>query len=62
MPVQPEFNVPLTPVLISSLQEIKRLQQSPDPQDLEALQLLLEVIGPMLKKPGTGPETGKDVP
>lgn len=62
MPVQPEFNVPLTPVLIASLQEIKRLQQSPDPEDLEALQLLLEVIGPMLKKHGTESETGKDLP
>ncbi len=40
MPAQIEFNVPLTPVLIASLQEV-----------MEALELLLEVINPMLKKP-----------
>lgn len=51
MPAQIEFNVPLTPVLIASLQEVRRLQQSPNPLDLEALELLLEVINPMLKKP-----------
>ncbi len=44
MPAQIEFNVPLTPVLIASLQEVRRLQQSPNPMDLEALELLLEVI------------------
>ncbi len=43
MPAQIEFNVPLTPVLIASLQEVRRLQQSPNPMDLEALELLLEV-------------------
>jgi len=56
MPAQIEFNVPLTPVLIASLQEVKRLQQSPHPMDLEALELLLEVINPMLKKPGSDKE------
>lgn len=50
MPVLPEFNVPLTPLLIASLQEVKRLQQSTELQDIEALEMLLEIISPMLKK------------
>lgn len=50
MPAKLEFNVPLTPVLIASQQEIQRLQQSPDPQDREALRALLEIISPLLKK------------
>lgn len=50
MPTQIEFNVPLTPVLTASLHEVRRLQQSPNPLDLEALELLLEIINPMLKK------------
>ncbi|WP_158487669.1 hypothetical protein [Thiopseudomonas alkaliphila] len=50
MPTKLEFNVPLTPVLLASQQEIQRLQQSSDPQDREALQTLLEVISPLLKK------------
>ena len=56
MPAQIEFNVPLTPVLIASLQEVKRLQQSPHPMDLKALELLLEIINPMLKKPSPDKE------
>ena len=56
MPAQIEFNVPLTPVLIASFQEVKRLQQSAEPQDQVALELLLEVISPMLKKTGLDQE------
>lgn len=56
MSVQPEFNVPLTPVLTASLKEVKRLQQSPDPEDQEALKLLLEILRPMLKKSDTSTE------
>ena len=52
MSVQPEFNVPLTPVLTASLKEVKRL----DPEDQEALKLLLEILRPMLKKSDTSTE------
>lgn len=49
-----EFSVPLTPLLISVVREVRRLEEV---EDREAIKLIIECIQPLLKERRTCEES-----